>query len=136
MLGVILIGLLVLTGIEGSDEHPGTPQEQYRVLEHEHDVAFQAWAKANREAKTEAELAKLEKLPVRNARNFAGGFMALARKYPGTEAAEDALIWVASHVAFGPETEEAKRLLIRDHILGAKMRRSSRIRSGIQPARR
>ena len=118
----LLMGLLIFAAFEGPDQ-PGTPGAQYRALQREHDAAFQAFVKANREAKTEADQAKVDALdlPGRNPRLFGVRFLALAKKYPGTEAAEDALVWVGSHVMFGPETEEAKRLLIRDHIRSAKL---------------
>ncbi len=114
------MGLLVFAAIEGTDR-PQTPGEQYQALQREQDAAFQAFVKANREAKTEADQAKVDALPGRNPRLYGVRFLALAQKYPGTEAAEDALVWVGSHVMFGPETEAAKRLLIRDHIRGAKL---------------
>ncbi len=121
MPSVIMMGLLVFAVLEGPDDPPTTPDEQYRALKQEHDAAFQAWVKANNDAKTEADFAQIGTLPGGKPRSFAGGFMALAKRYPGTGAAEDALIWVTSHVAFGPETEEAKRLLIRDHIRSTKL---------------
>jgi hypothetical protein len=117
----ILIGCFVFAALEASEDRPKTPREQYQALQQEYDAAFRAFVKANEEAKTEADLAKIGALPGGDPRSFAGGFMALAKKYPGTEAAEDALVWVASHVVFGPETEEAKRLLIRDHIRSTKL---------------
>jgi thiol-disulfide isomerase/thioredoxin len=118
MLSAIAMGFLVVTLVPAAEDEPRTSQEQFRALERGYDAAFEAFRKANREAKTEEEIARI---PALNPRSFAGGFMALARKYPGTEVAEDALVWVASHVKFGPETEEAKRLLVRDHVRSAKL---------------
>ena len=39
--------------------------------------------------------------------------MDLARKHPGTTAAEDSLLWVCTHIYFHQNAEEAKRVLIR-----------------------
>jgi hypothetical protein len=121
MLSAIATGFLIVTLVPGAGDEPKTPQEQFQALKRGYDTVFQAFVQANADAKTDAEIAKVNAHPGRNARGFAGGFMALATKYPRTEAAEDALVWVGSHVMFGPETEEAKRLLIRDHIRSAKL---------------
>lgn len=121
MLTAFLAGFVVVALGPGSGDDPKAPQERFLILKREHDAAFQAWQKAARTVKTEAESAKLDALPGGKPRSFAGGFMVLAKEYPGTEAAEDALVWVGSHVMFGPETEEAKRLLVRDHVRSAKL---------------
>ena len=52
MPGPLWRGFLNFVAFEGSDQ-PGTPGEQVRALQREHDAAFQAFVKANREAKTE-----------------------------------------------------------------------------------
>jgi thiol-disulfide isomerase/thioredoxin len=117
----ILIGCFVFAGLEASENSATAPREQYQALQREYNAAFQAFVKANEEAKTDADFAKIGALPGGNPKSFTGGFIALAKKYPGTEAAEDALVWVASHVLIGAETEEAKRLLIRDHIRSTKL---------------
>ena len=118
---VIAMGFLAVTLAVVRADEPKTPEEQFRALERAHDAAFQAWRRAEVSAKTEAESAAAGKLPGRNPRSFADGFMTLARKYPRTEAAQDALVWVGSHVMFGPETEEAKRRLLSDHVESAKL---------------
>ncbi len=121
MLSAIGISLVVVTLVANSSEESETSQQQFQALKREHDAAFQAFvqAQSNPDPLTEAAKAMVER--GRQPRTFAPGFMALARKYPGTEAAEDSLVWVASHVMFGPETEEAKKLLARDHIQSAKL---------------
>lgn len=117
----ILAGFVVVALAAGPGDDPRGAQERFLALKREYDAAFEAFAKASAEAKTAADIARVDALPGRNPRGFASGFMALAREYSGTEAAENALVWVASHVMFGPETEEAKRLLIRDHLRSARL---------------
>ncbi len=122
----VVMGLVVFvaTSPSGSDEPgPKTSQEQYVTLLNEHDAAWNAFLKANDEAKTDADLAALNAMPGRNPRLYADRFMALARSNPGSVVAEDSLVWVASHVIFGRETEEAKRLLVRDHVQSSKLAR-------------
>jgi hypothetical protein len=121
MITVIVAGLLAFAAQGEADGKPKTPEEQYQALFNEYEAAYRAYVEANYKAKTEEDLAKLDAHPGRNPRGFAAGFMTLARKYPGSSAAEDALVWVASHVIYGTETEEAKRILIRDHIRSAKL---------------
>jgi hypothetical protein len=121
MLIAIVAGFLGLAPVSGAEDRPNMPLEQFQVLKRDYDSAFQAFHQASTAAKSETEIAKADALHGQNARSFAGGFMALAKKYPSTETAEEARIWTASHVRFGPETEEAKRLLIRDHIPSARL---------------
>jgi thiol-disulfide isomerase/thioredoxin len=123
MANAVAIGFLAVMLVPGAGDEPGTPREQFQSLKRDYDAAFQAFVRANAEIKTEAEAAaaKVADLPGAKPRRFAGGFLALAKRYPGTDAAEDALVWVGSHVMFGPETEEAKRLLLRDNVRSAKL---------------
>jgi hypothetical protein len=99
------------------------PDEEYRILARRYEESYEAFVTANREVKTKADQDAVDAHPGRNPRGFAGGFMRLARDHPGSKSAENALIWVASHVLYGSETEEAKRLLARDHIASAKLDR-------------
>jgi alkyl hydroperoxide reductase subunit AhpC len=118
MLSTIGIGLLVVGLIPGAEDGSKTPEQQFQALKHDYDAAFQAFVKAQTDPEAAPDvLVRAGKNP----RSFAGGFMALAKKHPGTQAAEDALVWVTSHVIFGPETEEAKRLLTQDHIRSSKL---------------
>jgi hypothetical protein len=104
MTPTIAIGLLALMLIPGAADEPRTPQEQFQTLKRDYGAAFEAFVKASDQAKTEADAARVANHPGRNPRGFAGGFMAPATKHPRTEAAEESLVWVASHVMFGPET--------------------------------
>src|SRR5258708_20919293 len=74
-----------------------TPDEQFRALRDAHQAAFDAFVKANNEAKTDEEQARVLDHPGRQTPKFMPPFLDLARKYPGTTAAEDALLWVATH---------------------------------------
>ncbi len=98
-----------------------SPDQQFRALADAHEVAYRDFVKSSLEAKTEADYEAVNDHPGRNPRAFAPGFMSLAEKYPGTSAAEDALIWVCSHTSGTRESEEATRLLTRDHVKGPKL---------------
>lgn len=95
-----------------------TPDQQYQALVREYDEAERAFLKANEEAETQDDY---DTIPRLNARDYAGGFMALARSNPGTEAAEDALIWVCSHTFETRDCEDAKGLILRDHVQSPKL---------------
>jgi peroxiredoxin len=47
--------------------------------------------------------------------------MELARKYPGTPAAEDALLWVCCHTFQNPDCEQARALLLKDFTKSPKL---------------
>ena len=107
-------------------EDPGggaapSPDQQYQALAARYEDAFQAFVKANAEARTAEDWKRVDEHPGRNPRSFAPDFLALAQKYPGTSAAEDALIWICAHTFSTRECEEAKRRLIRDHLASAKL---------------
>ena len=100
---------------------PAGPAEQLRRLDAEHAAAWGAFQKANAEAKTDEQVAALSRMPGCQPRLYADRYMALATANPGTPMAEEALVWVGAHVMFGPETEEAKRLLLRDHVTSPRL---------------
>lgn len=113
-----LLGLLVLLPI--ATDSP-SPEQQYQALADEYEAAYQAFVKANDEAKTEADLKALDNYPGRNPRAYAPAFLVLAKAHPGTPAAEDALLWICSHTFGFAPCEEAKRQLVRDHIRSHKL---------------
>ena len=117
----MIVALVVSIPPAFADDPPRDPDAQFRALRDAYQAARDAFDRANAEAKTPEAIAKLRDLPAINARNFAGGFMALARTYPGTPAAEDALLWVASHTFKFADSEEAKRVIARDFPRGAKL---------------
>jgi peroxiredoxin len=98
-----------------------TPDEQFRVLRDAHQAAFDAFVKANNEAKTAEEEARVLDHPGRQTPSFMPPFLDLAKKYPGTTAAEDALLWVATHTMHSWDCDEAKTLLTRDFARSAKI---------------
>jgi len=119
--------LLILVLALGGDD-PGiarragpTPDEQFRALRDAHQAAFDAFVKASNEAKTDADQARVLDHPGRQTPRFMPPFLDLARKYPGTTAAEEALLWVATHAMQSQECEEAKRLLTRDFAWSARV---------------
>jgi thiol-disulfide isomerase/thioredoxin len=118
-----VLALLIMTMADGPGATPKapTPDEQFRALRDAYQAASDAFVKANREAKTPEDLVKVENHPGRKPRAYAPAFMTLAEKYPGTTAAEDALIWVTSHTSQTPLCEEAKRRLARDFTRSAKL---------------
>jgi thiol-disulfide isomerase/thioredoxin len=123
MPSLLVVGLSFLVTFDGIEcgHQPLSPDGQFQVLREEYESAFQAFIKADAEAKTKEEKAAVDTHPGRSPQCFSDRFMDLARAHPVSTAAEDALVWVASHVMFGRETEEAKRLLIRDHIRSPKL---------------
>src|SRR4051812_10956827 len=100
---------------------PSTPDERYQALFDEWQTAWHGFLKANREAKTEKDWEVVNAHPGRQPGAYAARFMAIANEYPGTTAAEDSLVWVASNIMFGPETEQAKRLLAREYAHSARL---------------
>lgn len=117
---LLLGGLAAQADPQDAGEKP-SPDREYQALAQRFEEAYEAFVKTSDEAKTQSGRQAVEAHPGLNPRGFAGDFMRLAWDYRGTEAAENALVWVASHVLYGPETEEAKRLLTRDHIASAKL---------------
>lgn len=117
---LLLVGLVAQADLYDEAEPP-PPDQQYQALVRRYEEAFRAWTKASGEARTQADWDALDDHPGRNPRAFAGGFMKVAREHPGTTAAEDALIWVAAHTFATRDCEEAKRILVRDHVRSAKL---------------
>jgi hypothetical protein len=97
------------------------PEEQFEALRREYDEAFQAYLRAANQARTEDDWASVRSQRGANPARFAGGFLDLAEKFPGTPAAADALIWIVTHVVYGSLPERAKELIIRDHIRSEKL---------------
>jgi hypothetical protein len=113
--------LVTVAGDERDKPAAKAPEDRVRALLDEYESAHQALINAALKAKTAEEREAVNQLPGRKTPLFAPGFMKLAREYPGTTAAEDALVWVGSHLSIGPEAEEARLLLVRDHIRSDKL---------------
>ena len=118
-----ILALLIITMADGPGSTPKapTPDEQFQALRDAHQAAFDAFVKADREAKTPEDRAKVDDHPGRRPRSFAPAFMALADRYPGSTAAESALIWVTSHTFQTSLCEEAKRRLAHDFAQSANL---------------
>ncbi len=72
--------------------------------------------KIARNAKNSEEAKKLMRShPGANPAFCAGGLLQIAEGFPGTPAAEEGLIWIATHLMYGTITERAKEMLARDH---------------------
>ena len=98
-----------------------SPDEQFRALRDAHQAAFDAFVKANHEAKTDADMALVNEHPGRQTPKFMPPFLDLAKKYPGTTAAEDALLWVGTHAIQSRICDETKQILTRDWVLSPKL---------------
>src|SRR5262249_50020768 len=79
------------------NKKPAAPEQQYRTLLREYDDAFQAYARAFREAKTPQDRQKSieEKYPRPN--KYALQFLELSEKHPKESFAEEALVWVLTN---------------------------------------
>src|SRR5437879_1861659 len=94
----LVLGMPVLAAEdEGQDQHPGTPEQQYKALLKKYNDALHEYAKAYREAKTAEEQQKVvqEKYPWPD--KYASKFLELAKKNPKAPFAEDALIWILTN---------------------------------------
>jgi RNA polymerase sigma factor (sigma-70 family) len=95
-------------------------EAQVKALIREYQEKVDRFDKAYREAKTdEARKALEDGLP--NPASYAGALLQLAEADPGTPAAEEALIWIATHLGWGSMVERAKEMIVRDHIRTNKL---------------
>jgi peroxiredoxin len=114
----VCFALLLLMPADGP-----TPDEEFRALRDAHQAAFDDFVSLSNLAKTPEDEAKVLEHPGRKTPSYSQGFMDLARKYPGTPAAEDALLWVGTHIFYRPDSEEARTRLVRDHVTSPKLGR-------------
>jgi peroxiredoxin len=123
VIAIIVLQSLFMVALACPDgpDQVGSADADFRRLSDNYEAASLAFHKAVAKAKTAEDLVAVQALPGRMPLLFANGFLNLARAHPRTEVAEDSLVWVASHVIFGREHEEAKRLLSRDHVGGRKL---------------
>jgi peroxiredoxin len=114
---------LALFLLMASDDKPTgpTPDERFRIMRDAHQAAFDEFVRLNDSAKTPEDEAKVLAHPGRRPRDFAKGFMDLAREHPGTPAAEDSLLWVCTHTFQYPDSDEARRVLVSDHVRSPKL---------------
>ena len=96
-------------------------EETIRALLREYNVEKAATKKAMLDAKTVEQRKALLSSPRVNPALYAGALLYEAEANPGTPAAEDALIWVATNLFYGSMAERAKELIARDHIQSPKI---------------
>lgn len=95
-------------------------EEQVKALVREYQEKEDGFRNAVREAKT-AEARKALQDGRANPASYAGALLQLAEMAPGTPAAEEALIWIVTHLAYGSMEERAKEMIARDHIRSDKI---------------
>jgi len=98
-----------------------SPDEEFRALRDARQAAYDAYMKADKEAKTEEDRAKVRNHPGRRTPAFIPPFLELAKKHQGTTAAEDSLLWIATHSFNTADCAEAQRLLTRDFAASSKL---------------
>src|SRR5436190_6597539 len=88
---VLVLGMSVAAAEdEGQDKQPATPEQQYQTLLKEYNDAFQAYAKAYRQAKTPEEQQKVVQEQYPWPDQYAAKFLEVAEKNPKEPFAEDA----------------------------------------------
>ncbi len=92
-----------------------TPEEDLDTLLHEYDADFERTREALRDARPGDDRQALVQRFSIDLDRIKGRFLDLAVRNPGTNAAEQALIWLANHVPTEPEGDKARELLARDH---------------------
>jgi thiol-disulfide isomerase/thioredoxin len=122
LLGLLVVGAAA-PGSEPSPEWP--PGEQLKDLAKEYQNSLDAFQKAYRQAKTEAEkIAFFEKNYPPPERLYPR-FMALAQAHPADAAAVNALVWVVTHASHVPQDKDTQRraldLLRRNHLASDKI---------------
>jgi peroxiredoxin len=124
----VVLGLGAACATAVSAVQRGSPprgQKACRALEKEYNDAVADYQKAVQKAKTDEEKKALaDRHPRVGA--FAARFMALARKYPDSPAAIDALFWVATHPVAPTDAQaglrgDALTALARDHARSDKV---------------
>ena len=135
--GLIAVPLFVSMLWAAAGEPVSATAAQFKALVREYQEAQQAHYKAMREAKTDADRRKaLSRKPAPRA--FAERFVELAKKAPKDPAAFDALNWVLTYSANGPEADEATALITRDYLdskrLGPVVQRLAASRSAAAEA--
>jgi hypothetical protein len=95
-------------------------EEQVKALVREYEEKEASFRNAMSEAKT-AEARKAIQVGRANPASYAGALLQQAELDPGTPAAEEALIWIVTHLPYGSMAERAKEMIVRDHIRSDKL---------------
>jgi thiol-disulfide isomerase/thioredoxin len=125
LLNLLLI-LTLLHAAAALGQQPNTlPAEQLKALVKEHRECLDAFEKAIREIKDEAQRNEFRKKNYPSPAFLYPRLLALAEKYPKDAAAVEALIWIVNHYSDGPEYQGARRQafdrLGRDHLASDKL---------------
>ena len=91
-----------------------------KALLREYEEKEAAFRRDVREAKTDEARKALEDARA-NPASYAGALLQLAEINPGTPPAEEALIWIVTHLAYGSIVERAKEMITRDHTQSDKI---------------
>jgi RNA polymerase sigma-70 factor (ECF subfamily) len=90
-------------------------EARVKALLREYQEKEEAFGNAYREAKTD-EARKALADGRADPASYAGAMLQLAELDPGTPAAEEALIWIVTHLGWGSMVERAKEMIVRHHI--------------------
>ncbi len=92
-----------------------TPDDQLDALLREMDETLESNRRAAPDFKIAADKQALFQDNTRKLRAIKGQLLDLATRHPRTNAAEQALVWLAAEVSFDPEATKARELLARDY---------------------
>ncbi|HEX3451583.1 MAG TPA: RNA polymerase sigma factor, partial [Isosphaeraceae bacterium] len=96
-------------------------EDMVRTLLREYEVESVTSRKTMQNAKTAEERKALQAQPHPNPASYAGALLYEAEANPGTASAEDALIWIVTHLPYGSMAERAKEMIARDHVRSEKI---------------
>jgi thiol-disulfide isomerase/thioredoxin len=115
-LWVGILGVALLVPVLRADAQTKPPKEQYEELEKGFQKEMGELQQKFRDAKTQAEKAKVrDQAFTVVAPGYARKMLALAKAHPKEAFAEDALVFVCTVPGSLPEVPEAVNLLLRDH---------------------
>ena len=116
MIPALIACLAILCQAPADDpDDTRTPEERCRSLAARYEAELFAFRNAPND---DAQLAARAKI---NPFEWGKRFLDLAEAFPKTEGAEDALLWIGSHVLYGESAERAKERLLRDHADSKKL---------------
>ena len=92
----LLLSAALAGGVAGQEEAEPGPAEQIAELKAEFDEARQKFMEAYRAAEDEAAQQRVFEELYPNGKDYADGFLEVARRHPGTDEAKEALVWVVN----------------------------------------
>jgi RNA polymerase sigma factor (sigma-70 family) len=96
-------------------------EENIRALLREYEAESVASRNTVQNAKTADERKALPFRRRPNPASYAGALLQEAEADPGTDSAEEALIWIVTHLPYGSMSERAKEMIARDYIQSEKI---------------